>query len=270
MNEENTDIWLPISSNDKLQKRLMSNGFMIKQTKKSLDSIDLALQFAGFKVDNKKIKTMFIKWIKNIPEYEFASIINEYKQQKLNNEFISDWNPFYIKNKNDFIKEIKRLSFRFRGDDITLALLKDIMKIDFIIIKERNIKEISNATNERLVILNYNIEKIGENEFIKESYEIIGFKPTNHKKTKSIFKKELIPLEIKRLLSMDDTFLYHIQNVCKKDTGEYCEIKSLHTILAEIEEQMGDKIPPENRNRLIQVLYTWIKNNDYLKNVKNN
>lgn len=265
MKQDKIDIWIPVSEN--LQQKLMSSDFITKQTIKELDSIDLAIQHAGFKIDNKRIKNMFIKMIKNLPEYEFAKIINDYRQQKINNQFIGDWNPFYIKNKNDLIKEIKRLSFRFKGDDITLGLLKDILKIDFILINCGKIKQINNPENDRFIILLYNIEKIEETDNVKETYQIIGFKPPKHQKIKSIFKKDSIPLEIKRILSIDDTFLYHIQNICNKEDS--CEIKSLHTILSEIEQQMGGSVELENRKRLIQILYTWIKNNNYLNHVKN-
>jgi hypothetical protein len=263
---EDEHIWEPVSEN--LEQILMSNEFRIKKTPKKLDSVDLAIQHAGFKTDNKRIKNMFIKMIKNLPEYEFATIITNYREQKMNNEFIGDWNPFYIKTKNDLIKEIKRLSFRFRGDPITLQLLKDVLKIDFVIIRKKRIEEIKNPENTRFIILVYNVEKQEETHNVNETYQIVGFKPLRHQKTKSIFKKDSIPMEINRVLSIDDAFSFHIQQVCAQQQNN-CKIKSLHTIVSEIEQRMGGSIDLTMRKKLIQVLYTWIKNNNYLETVKN-
>jgi hypothetical protein len=251
---------------DLLQEKLMSNNFVkmdcLADGNCQFRSIETALKHAGYKITHKKLRAAISKYIYRLSNQDFALIINNYRQEKENGIFIGNWNPFEINNKKDFINEIKKDGFHFQGDDVTLSLLTKILKTDFLIISDdQYIIDTSNRDqlNDRIIILHY---KPFDNN---GHYQTIGLKKQETpRKTKieTIFFRNNLPIDVKRLFDKHEMMTYHIQNVCNKET---CQKENMHQIISKIENNLGKSITKNDRCDLIKILYTWIHNNNYLQ-----
>lgn len=252
------------------QKKLMSDKFVqmdcLDDGNCEFRTIETALKHAGYKISPKKLKTAVSKYIYHLSNQDFALLINNYREEKMNNIFIGNWNPFDIKNKRDFINEIKKSDFHFQGDFITLNLLTKVLKTDFLILTENSpsLIEVSNEfnLNNRIILLYYSI--FNENS----DFQAIGLKyneTPKRSKIETIFTRDSLPLEIKRLTDIDEMFLYHVQNIC---SNTECNKDNIHSIIDKIEKELGKSIPSDKRCNLIKILFTWINNHNYLKLVK--
>lgn len=249
-----------------LQIKLMSNNFVkmdcLADGNCQFRSIETALKHAGYKITHKKLRTAISKYIYRLNNQDFAAIINNYREEKRNNIFIGNWNPFDINNKRDFINEIKKDGFHFQGDNITLSLLTKVLKTDFIIISDQQyIIDTSNPDNlnDRIIILEY--QPIDNNGH----YQTIGLKKqeTPRKmKIETIFFRNNLPIDVKRLFDKHEMMTYHIQHICNK---EVCTKENIHEIITKIETNFGKPIKQNDRVELIKILYTWINNNNYLQ-----
>ena len=253
-----------------LQKKLMSTNFVkmdcLADGNCQFRSIETALKHAGYKITYNKLRNAVAKYINHLSNQEFAILITNYREEKKNEIFIGDWNPFDIKNKRDFINVIKKDGFHFQGDDITLSILTKVLKTDFIIIND-NCNFITNTTNpdninNRIIILQYTpLNDTGH-------YQTIGLKlkeTPKRSKVQTIFWRGDLPIELQRLVDKNELYKYIIQNICNEND---CTIKSIHDIISEIEIQTGETIKQKQRQNLIKMLYTWIDNNNYLKKLK--
>jgi hypothetical protein len=122
-----------------------------------------------------------------IDENNFDEILNYYKQEYLNNEFIGDWNPNKITSINKFKNIIK--SNKFLGDYLTISLFEKILKLNFIILnsENNNIYNLGNDINkyEKTIILYY------ENMC---HFKLVGY--YNNNKIYTLFDKNTIPTKI--------------------------------------------------------------------------
>lgn len=250
-----------------LQKKLMSKDFVkmdcLADGNCQFRSIETALKHAGYKINHKKLRDAVGKYIYKLPNQEFALIISNYREEKENNIFIGDWNPFNITNKREFINEIKKEGFHFQGDYITLSLLTKVLQTDFIVISnDEYIIDTSNPEklNERLIILYY--QSFDNNGH----YQTIGLKqqetPRKTKIQTVFFRNENLPIDIKRLIDSHEMMNYYIHDICTK---EICQKENIHEIISKIEKEMGRPIKNSERCDLIKILYTWINNNNYLQ-----
>ena len=69
-------------------------------------SIENALYQYNNKYTHIKLRKMVGNYILNLPESDFLSILNNYKIEKDNDEFLGHWDPYKVKTKTDFIKNI--------------------------------------------------------------------------------------------------------------------------------------------------------------------
>ena len=155
-------------------------------------SIENALMQSNNKYTHTELRNLIADYILNkLSDDDFNNIINSYKIEKENNEFIGEWDPYLIKSKNDFIKEIKQPGFHFQGDDVTLSLLSSILNIDFYIINKKNhsIFKISNKINNNNIIILYYIPGITGH------YQLIGLNKM------FLFDKDNLPNDVLALIN---------------------------------------------------------------------
>ena len=143
-----------------------------------------------YRYDNLILRNMLSD---EINENNFNEILNYYKQEYLNNEFIGDWNP----NKITSIKKFKNIikSNKFLGDYLTISLFENILKLNFIILnsENNNIYHLGNDLNkyEKTMILYY------ENMC---HFKLVGY--YNNNKINTVFDKNTIPKKITNLYKM--------------------------------------------------------------------
>ena len=150
-------------------------------------NINNKLNKIDYRYDNLILRNMLSD---EINENNFDEILNYYKQEHLNNEFIGDWNPNKITSIKKFKKIIK--SNKFLGDYLTISLLENILKLNFIILnsENNNIYYLGNDLNkyEKTIILYY------ENMC---HFKLVGY--YNNNKINTVFDKNTIPKKITKL-----------------------------------------------------------------------
>ena len=267
--------WEELSPNWNLL--LLTDNFVIKNCigdgNCQFRSIETALTNSGYKTTHSKLRNAIAKYIYQLPSSEFWNLIKNYKIEKQNGEFEGGWNPFYIKSKRDFVKEIKKPGFNFQGDEITLSLISKVISIDILIFANHNN---SIYINRHLINLDTNNVKgtlnvdhvSGQGTFNPNSklmilyydgshYQTIGLKDKTSGKVQTIFNKPKLPNEINRLLDKT-TFLYnHIMHICNEFN---CKNLKLNDIIANIEQRIGNQYDKKVFNKLLN---KWLKSNYY-------
>ena len=242
---------------EKWQDKLMSCNFMIKDCigdgNCQFRSIETALKNSGIKIDHTRLRSLIAKHIRHIPDEEFLLIIQNYIIEKENGEFIGKWNPEIIKNKREFIYQIKQPGFHFEGDNVTLSILSKVLKIDFLIFNnDFNIIDISNPDifNEKLIILYY----------LRNSnyghYMTIGLK-NKRDKIISLFKRSKLPNVLSILLNKQTFLLEHIKRIFEK-FNSINKKPTLNNIIAELENAIQFKLSKSDKQKVIKILRIWM------------
>jgi len=159
-------------------------------------SIENALYQYNNKYTHIKLRKMIGKYILNLPESDFLTILNNYKIEKDNDEFTGHWDPYKVKTKHDFIKNINTLGFHFEGDDVTLNIISNVLHIDFIILNSNKTITLKMNNNKFIIVLYY--EKIG----LSGHYKTIGLKNEKRGIIITAFKSQLLPKEIQYLIEL--------------------------------------------------------------------
>jgi len=137
-----------------------------------------------------------------VDNYEI--ILESYRLEEEDGEFLGDWNPQSIRNKEDLRLELCKSGDNFWGDHIVLQLLQNILKINIIILNscdnEHKYKIHPTATDlniyEKTIILYY-LDGL--------HFQLVGYYNKNEMKT--CFKRNEIPNEL----------LYIYQTDCHKN-----------------------------------------------------
>lgn len=245
------------------QIKLMSKKFYIKNCLADDNckyrSIESALINAGYKTSNIKLRKMIGKYIYKLELKDFFTIIENYRVEKSIGEYIGEWDPYSIKNKKEFINEIKKPTFHFCSDFTTLNLISKVTGLDFIILKDdytiNNISDIDNL-NEKIIIL-YNIKD-------KNEFQTIGLKIRT--KIQSIFKRQLLPKELNILTDKQSFLLQHIKLICENDIQ--CENVQLNSILKTLENNLQIKLKNQDRKQSLGIIKSWLDNTNFFKNNK--
>jgi hypothetical protein len=163
------------------------------------DCLFLSISY-GLNIDNQlknKEKKISVKSLRNlvsenINDDNFEEILNYYKIEKDNKELLGNWNPYQIKNARQFKNLIKKSGNYFWGDYLTISILSNKLKVNFIVLDGNfnniyklgeNIKEYDNT-----IILFY------ENMI---HFKLVGYFDNN--KIITIFDKDKLPDSIYRL-----------------------------------------------------------------------
>jgi hypothetical protein len=243
------------------QTKLMSEKFYIKNCLADDNckyrSIESALINAGYKTNNVKLRKMIGKHIYKLELKDFFTIIENYRVEKSIGEYIGEWDPYSIKNKKEFINEIKKPTFHFCSDFTTLNLICKVTGIDFIILKDdytiNNISDVDNL-NTRMIIL-YNIKD-------KNEFQAMGLKIRT--KIQSIFKRQLLPKELSILTDKQSFLLQHIKLICENDIQ--CENIQLNSILKTLENNLQTKLKTQAKKQSLGIIKLWLDNSNFFKN----
>ena len=241
--------------------KLLSNNFVIKNClgdgNCQFRSIETALINAGYKTNHERLRNVIAKYIRGLDNSEFFAIIQNYRIEKKNGEFVGDWDPFKIKNKRQFIIEIKKTGFNFQGDNITLSLLSKAIGIDIIILTSNfEITNLSNPDNlqPKIMILYY--DKLGDSY---GHYQTIGLKIK--KKVQTIFKRPVIPKELDILLDKHTFILNHVVDICT-----LCDELKLNDILMSLQKRIG-KISKNDKLTTMNIVKSILENQKYFKEI---
>ena len=86
-----------------------------------------------------------------------SNILLTYKTEYDIGDFVGGWNPSKVKTRLQFMKELKKPGNNFHGDHITLSLISNILKVDFMILcGELNSVTRCYSNNDRFIILYIN------------------------------------------------------------------------------------------------------------------
>lgn len=159
-NQQETFTWDPLPK--EWCEKLLSENFVIKNClgdgNCQFRSIETALTNAGCKTTHERLRQSICKYINSLENSKFYEIIQNYRIEKQNGEFIGDWNPFAIRNKRQFNAQLRKPGFNFQGDNITLSLISKAMNVDIILLdNELYITDLSNTDNlqPKLIVLFY-------------------------------------------------------------------------------------------------------------------
>lgn len=253
-----TYVWQDVSKEWKT--KLMADNFVIKNCfgdgNCQFRSIETALTNSGYKTNHKHLRNIIAKYITRIENPEFFNIVQNYRIEKQNNEFIGDWDPFEVKNKRDFIKQIRRTGFHFQGDYITLSLISKAIKIDIVLFNhDYTITDLSNPNDlqPKIIILYYD----------NDHYQTIGIKKRVN--VQSIFLRTNLPKELEMVLDKNTFLLRHIQNVCEKQN---CNKIQLNRIINIIENNIQSHVSNKDKRKILELLKTWLENKDFFNKIK--
>ena len=243
-------IWQDISKEWKT--KLMSDNFVMKNCLSDgncqFRSIETALTNSGYKTNHKHLRNIIAKYITKIENPEFFNIIQNYRIEKQHGEFVGDWDPFLIKNKSDFIKQIKQTGFHFQGDYITLSLISKAIKIDIVIFNDDyTITDLSNPEDlqQKIIILYYD----------SKHYQTIGIKKRINVQT--IFLRTQLPKELEMVIDKHTFLSRHLQNVCEKQN---CKKIQLNKMLNIIQKNIQSSLSRQDKRTILELLQKWVDN----------
>jgi hypothetical protein len=262
-NETPKDTFVWRSLDKTWSEKLLSDRFVEKDCvgdgNCQFRSIETALTNAGHKATHRSLRSAIARHIKRISNDDFFTILQNYRIEQENGDFVGEWDPHTVRNKKDFIREISKTGFHFEGDDITLSLLSNAIGIDFVILNnEYNILNLSNpdALKKKVVILYYdNFGNTGH-------YKTIGLRSKHpSRNVKTMFKRDKLPKEIDILLDKHTLFLEHIKHFC--GDKNVCNKLTLNKVLTTIEKQIQMAIVGQDKRTFIRILRMWLENEGY-------
>ena len=251
-------IWQDISKEWKT--KLMSDNFVMKNCLSDgncqFRSIETALTNSGYKTNHKHLRNIIAKYITKIENSEFFNIIQNYRIEKQHGEFVGDWDPFLIKNKSDFIKQIKQTGFHFQGDYITLSLISKAIKIDIVIFNDDyTITDLSNPEDlqQKIIILFYD----------SKHYQTIGIKKRINVQT--IFLRTQLPKELEMVIDKHTFLSRHLQNVCE---DQNCKKIQLNKMLNIIQKNIQSSLSRQDKRTILELLQKWLDNKNFFHKIR--
>lgn len=257
------DGWDPLGK--EWSEKLASNNFVIKNClgdgNCQFRSIENALTHSGTKskFTHNKLRKLVAKSVREMSNGEFVNIIESYRLEKNAGEFKGGWDPYLIRTKADFIKEIKKSGFHFQGDDITLTLLSRALNIDFLIFMSNMAVSFhgnKDHPREKLVILYFDIDN--------KHYKTIGLRQPGKKTVQTIFDKDDLPSDIAIILDKHTLFTLYIRNICEK---QECLKLTYDNIISSIEHKYKQKLSMHERKMCIKLIRVHLMNINYFKNL---
>lgn len=205
-------IFKQLNFEEKWRKKLLSDDFILygidsKRYEKYL-TLEMAIYNSGYssKITDGSLKRIILKYIKDLTQWEFLQFLDQYKMEKTSNTFTGKWDPFGVKNKNDFIKEFRSPHFTLENDSIMMSLLSKILGIDFVILHQNYcIQDLSDKKLNDKIIFLYKFKDDDNNIY----FCCIGLK-NNKKRITKIFNRERLPKIIQTILNKDEFIYQHI------------------------------------------------------------
>jgi Txe/YoeB family toxin of Txe-Axe toxin-antitoxin module len=246
--------WNPVG--EEWRKRLLSNGFVIKDCvgdgNCQFRSIESALTNAGYKTNHERLRKVIGKYIRETSDHQFYEILQSYKLEKLHGDFRGAWDPFSVKSRRAFIKNLITTGTHFEGDYITLSLMSKAIGIDFVILEETHLGIIDLSDpknkNERVIILHY-----ADYNNNSGHYTTIGYR-TRTGRVVSLFKRGSLPDAVDVLLDRKRFLLGHLQRV-------YSSSMKFSEIIAQLEINMGRTFSEKDKERICKLVQKIVRKN---------
>lgn len=245
---------------DSWRAQLLSDSFVVKDCigdgNCQFRSIETALTNAGYKTNHEKLRKVVGKYIRGTPDHEFQEILESYKLEKTHGDFRGEWNPFLVKSRRAFIKNITTPGTHFEGDFITLSLLSKAIGIDFLIFDEsnHNIIDMSNPKNtkEKIIILHYE-----DHENNSGHYNSIGYR-TPSGRIISLFKRHSLPADVATILNKREFILEHIKQIYEGSGSRL----TFNELVVELEQRMRKTFTQRDKQKIADILKKWILEKD--------
>ena len=236
-----------ISLEKEYLKLLIHPNFMIKDVlgdgNCQFRAIEEALkETANMGFTHKQLRAIIAERITALSDDEFKRILENYRLEKTNGEFVGGWDPFSVTKRNQLSNQIKKPGFHFQGDFTTLALLSKILNIEFIILQSNlsfyfiNSEKNSKERSLKIILLYYDIED--------KHYKAIGLKEND--KIRCIFYSH--DNEIKRLRDKNEFYKSQIESI-KNEKQKL----TLNEMYAQLENRISNKLS-RNEKLLISKL----------------
>jgi hypothetical protein len=279
LNRSTKIIWKEVSQ--RLQQYLLSANFRIQNCEGDgncqFRSIQNALANSGMNIKHAKLRKKIASYVRNMSADDFLILIESYRAEKHAGEFVGTWDPFQIKTKRDFIREIKKEGFNFQGDHVTLSLISRVLSIDFLIIVESDPSERQSNLRNLINIL----EIYGENRnntllilhFSGAHYQTIGYQTHTRGRSKIIssFDRRTLPDEIGALLDKNKFIQLHLDNVYDKYQKER-QMLTITSLISEVSENIGKNYNSRNnqveKKKLMKTIRIWISKKSFIHNLK--
>lgn len=241
-------MWLELD--DKWKRRLLSDKFVehdcLGDGNCQFRSIEEALSNAGYPVSHTKLRSAVGKVIKTLSNEEFKMIIQSYRLEKDNGEFVGDWDPYSVRTKTDFKKQISKDGFHFQGDFTTLSLLSRALGVDFVVFDSYNVIDLGNNKkyNKKIVIL------------LRESqthYKTVGLK--NGGGVVTLFDRDPMIKELDNILDKTKYWVESVRKVCDR-----CQGITLNSIVQGVQQNLGRNLGIEEKREFLKVLNLYLEN----------
>ena len=162
-------------------------------------AISEAMKCEENKLNHKQLRKLIAEYILESNDDSFRDIVNHYRIEKTNGEFIGKWDPFKVKTKTQFARQIKKYGFHFQGDNMTLAILSPILKVDFVIVSQNGTLPMPKPSGTFITELSQNHPKFIMLYYTGDHYQTIGIKKKGIRKVITIIERINMP-NILRLL----------------------------------------------------------------------
>lgn len=256
---------------EKWNTKLLTDNFVLlgttgKNSERYL-TLEMALFNAGYRIREGGLKKKIRKYIKDLTEWEFLQLLDEYRGLKTSGKFTGRWNPFGIRNKNEFLREFRSPHFTVEDDPIMISLVSQITNLDFVIFHENyTIQDLRGQNDRKFIILYKFTEKnpsntsystymccVGLNK--KKHNNNIKHKKSNNNNLIYKFDNEHIPEEISILLNRDEFVFRHISNLIETKLNKN-ECLKLDKIIDELEKTVCSHFSHSEIRGIVKIINT--------------
>lgn len=247
--------------NKLLSDKFILFGTNLKCNEKYL-TLEMALFNAGYNIRVGGLKHQIIKYIKDLTQWEFLQFLDDYKREKTMGQFTGKWDPYGVKNKNDFIREFKSPHFTLEDDSIMISLISEITNIDFIIFHQNyRIQDLTGTVPRDNIVLLY---KFIDDNTQRVFFTCIGLIEKNGRKIKSMFQREKLPESISILLNKDQFIFKHVENIII-DIQKRKERLTLRTIVTNLENTLSCKFSHTEIKGVIKIINCILNDTQFFK-----
>lgn len=226
-------------------------------------SIANALTDAGYKTTHETLRRKIAKYINGLDITKFNKIIENYRLEVDNREFVGDWDPYSVSKRREFATIVKRPGFSFQGDHVTLSLIADSIGIDFVLFNsDYSIIDVtgSDTKHPKLILLYYDKQK--------GHYQTIGLRVTTRNRTKitTLFYRNRLPEVLDRILDKTSFFMQHIKRICQRDLQ--CNNIRLNAIVRHLQNKIQKPLTLEERRMVINLIRVWLDNQGFFEQIR--
>jgi hypothetical protein len=222
-------------------------------------SIEEAIRGSDKKYTHRQLRRLVSDYIvkdSSFTDTDFKHVLDNYKIEKNNQEFVGEWNPFSVKTRKQLAKQVRKSGFHFEGDDFTLSLLSKALKIDFVVFSQLSctLNELS-TDNDSIVILLYLNSGSGSGH-----YQTIGIKHKDIKKVSCLFNRKKLPRILENLLNQE--YFYQTQidkyykSCCSKEQSKF----TLTGLYRYLDIAFRRKITQEDKAIISKIIKETLKN----------